>query len=128
MSTFHLNFVPIKRRPRFCVVQGHVHSYVDEKTENDQTMVGWAYRGPKLTGKVAVTIRVQRHLPFSIPKKIESQPDTMKPDVDNIAKAILDGLTGIAYGDDSQVTELHIIKDDRTRVKGDCVTVRVEEA
>ena len=31
-------------------------------------------------------------------------------DLDNLAKTVLDGLTGIAYVDDSQVTELHVSK------------------
>ena len=35
---------------------------------------------------------------------------TKKPDVDNIAKAILDSLNGIAYRDDSQIVELNMKK------------------
>lgn len=33
-----------------------------------------------------------------------------KPDIDNIVKAILDALNGVAYRDDTQVTELHVRK------------------
>lgn len=33
-----------------------------------------------------------------------------KPDADNIAKCILDGLNGVAYEDDSQVCDLRVIK------------------
>ena len=33
-----------------------------------------------------------------------------KPDLDNIAKIILDGLNGVAYTDDKQVTSLEIEK------------------
>jgi Holliday junction resolvase RusA-like endonuclease len=35
---------------------------------------------------------------------------TGKPDLDNLAKSILDGLNGVAYKDDSQVCFLSIIK------------------
>lgn len=35
---------------------------------------------------------------------------TVRPDVDNIAKCVLDALNGIAYGDDKQIAELHIKK------------------
>lgn len=43
-----------------------------------------------------------------------------KPDVDNIAKIILDALNGIAYEDDKQVIELSVIKrytEDKERVE-----------
>lgn len=33
-----------------------------------------------------------------------------KPDIDNIIKAVLDALNGVAYRDDTQVTELHARK------------------
>lgn len=39
----------------------------------------------------------------------ELQPEK-KPDCDNIAKAVLDALNGLAYRDDSQVTALEITK------------------
>lgn len=35
----------------------------------------------------------------------------MKPDCDNIAKAILDALNGVAYDDDKQVVRLHVEKE-----------------
>ena len=37
-------------------------------------------------------------------------PCTIKPDCDNIAKIVLDALNGLAYDDDSQVTELEVHK------------------
>jgi Holliday junction resolvase RusA-like endonuclease len=35
---------------------------------------------------------------------------TKKPDIDNVAKAVLDGLNGVAWKDDKQVTDLMIRK------------------
>ena len=35
---------------------------------------------------------------------------TKKPDCDNLIKSILDSLNGVAYKDDSQVTDVHIKK------------------
>lgn len=66
---------------------------------------------------------------FSIPKSVSNKKKelmsfglinpTKKPDLDNIAKAILDSLNGIAYKDDSQIVSLLISKkySDRPRVE-----------
>ena len=65
---------------------------------------------------VGVTIDIMRELPGSRPKRVPSEPDTYKPDVDNVAKSVLDALNGVAYRDDSQVVSLSVLKCDRTRV------------
>lgn len=41
---------------------------------------------------------------------LEDKYPTKKPDGDNIAKAILDGLNGVAYDDDCQVVTLRVDK------------------
>lgn len=50
---------------------------------------------------------------------------TGKPDLDNIAKAVLDALNGLAYTDDSRVLDLRI-----TKRYGECgfVAVRIDDA
>ena len=40
----------------------------------------------------------------------KSAPLMPREDVDNLAKAVLDGLTGVAWHDDKQVASLHIVK------------------
>ena len=42
---------------------------------------------------------------------------TKKPDTDNIAKAVLDALNGVAYYDDSQVVDLRVLKVYREKPK-----------
>lgn len=126
MSSTVLNFVPIKRRPRFSMRNGHARTYTDAQTVADEQAVGFAYKGDKHAGAVALYIDVYRALPKSTPRRIEYSPDTLKPDLDNIAKAIMDGLNGIAYEDDAQVVELHIVKHPRSRKPGDSVRFRVE--
>lgn len=71
--------------------------------------------GRVMRGPLSVRIDVYRKLPKSRPKRMESEPDTFKPDVDNIAKNVLDALNGLAWEDDSQVVALTVRKWPRRR-------------
>ena len=48
---------------------------------------------------------------------------TSKPDVDNLAKAVLDALNGILYEDDSQVVMLAVTKQYAKEEPGTMVTL-----
>lgn len=76
-------------------------------------------------GPLYVAVTVMRHLPKSTPKRIRSEPDTMKPDADNIAKAVLDALNGVAYADDRQVVILESRKFPRVRFDDDNDRLRI---
>lgn len=67
------------------------------------------------SGPIAVCIMTYRQLPKSAPKSVLSEPDTHKPDIDNVAKIVLDALNGVAWEDDAQVVRLTVSKLDRTR-------------
>lgn len=56
---------------------------------------------------VSVTFRLLR--PKSAPKRV-IRPTT-KPDIDKMARAALDALTGVVFADDSQVVSLHAQKE-----------------
>ena len=47
--------------------------------------------------------------PKSAPKR-STPPATKRPDIDKLARAVLDAITGIAIADDSQITRLHATK------------------
>ncbi|MCR4340264.1 MAG: RusA family crossover junction endodeoxyribonuclease [Gemmatimonadaceae bacterium] len=55
---------------------------------------------------VEVTFRLQR--PKSAPKRVVRP--TTKPDIDKLARASLDALTGVVFADDSQVVFLSLSK------------------
>lgn len=74
---------------------------------------------------VCVDITTTRPLPASRPKKITSEPDAFKPDIDNVAKLVLDALTAHAYADDAQVVQLNVYKAPRRRDVQDATTVTV---
>ena len=123
MTHFKLDRIPVKRRAR---INRRGRAYVDIKTQADLKAVREAYTGELYECPVKVTIVVHKPIPKSKPKKIEVMPFTQKPDIDNIAKAVLDGLNGVAYRDDSQVTELRVLKANRHRAGYEFCSVWVE--
>lgn len=127
-ANFTVPFVKGKGRVRF--VRGSGMTYTPTETTNAMAEIQAAFlatkapKAPRGT-EVFVDIHVFRHLPSSRPKRVESEPDLVKPDVDNIAKLVLDALNGVAWVDDTQVTELHVAKHDRKRRDGDATKVRI---
>ena len=57
--------------------------------------------------------------PYEVTIVIERTEDSPKHDVDNVAKAVLDALSGVVFHDDSQVEKLLVRKvmGDRARVR-----------
>ena len=104
-----------KARPR--VFNGH--GITPKDTVQYENWVKICYKeqdGRYLEGSVKATITAYYKIPKSYTKKrIKAINEglefpTKKPDVDNIAKIILDSLNGIAYKDDSQIVNLTVIK------------------
>lgn len=105
--------------------------YTPDKTRNFQRMVqlAWSQRGKrKLYGPLTANIMLVFRMPKSWPKKqkerLAGKPMTSKPDVDNVAKSILDALNKLAWDDDAQVYKVFV-----TKVWGwePCITVTVRE-
>lgn len=115
MKWHHIDRIPVKRRAR--VAKGGI-VYKDKKTGADMKAVADAYDGEKYDGPVRVYVHIFKPLPKGTPKRVESYPFDQRPDIDNIFKAFLDGLNGVAYHDDKQVIEAHIVKYDRSRDYG----------
>ena len=114
--TFEVPEVMACPRPRH---MRNGHTYMPSEYAAYKRRVAEAYLaagGADMGGSpVAVTIDVMRELPGSRPKRVAAEPDTVRPDVDNIAKGVMDALSGVAYADDSQVVSLSVLKCDRTR-------------
>lgn len=109
-----------KERPRYSSRTRRM--YTPEATRSFEEKVKWSF-----TSKYNISMKLSEK-PFkakitaifkpadSLSKKkkeelIRKVDYTHKPDVDNIAKIILDSLNGLAYKDDSQVTALLVFKD-----------------
>lgn len=116
------------KRPR---INTRTHrAYPDKEREAYKAMVRNAFhdisvRHSDYKGEVTLNITCLRSLPESRPKRIESEPDTFKPDVDNIAKLVMDALNDFAWNDDSQVTHLVVIKERRSRIKMERCYIRI---
>ena len=107
-----------KGRPRF--TRGG-HAYTPKATRDYEAAIREAYmnasRKPRepFSGPIGVSIMTYRQLPKSTPKSVFSEPDTHKPDIDNVAKIVLDALNGVAWEDDAKVVSLTVSKLKRTR-------------
>ena len=121
MVSFSVPFVRGKGRVRFVRATGR--TYTPDKTAEAMELIRMAYVR-KADGRMAekgvpvrVSITTARGMPKSRPKSLVEEPDTFKPDVDNVAKLVLDALNGVAWVDDTQVTTLTVQKYPRDRVE-----------
>lgn len=121
MKFYVVNRIPIKRRVRF---NRSGRTYTDAKTAQDMQLVRSSYSGPMYIGPVALIVFVYKQLPKARIKK-QSEPFVTKPDLDNVLKAVMDGLKGVAYSDDNQVTITYIKKLDRKSIAGEYVKYAV---
>lgn len=97
-----------KARPRFRKYSKK--PYTPETTVNYENAVKNAYisAGGIYHDTAPIQIKITAYYKKAKSSKM-SQP-TLKPDVDNVAKIICDGLNGVAYKDDKQVTRLKVDK------------------
>ncbi|CAM2951067.1 RusA family crossover junction endodeoxyribonuclease [Hathewaya histolytica] len=104
-----------KARPR--IFNGHGVTPKDTVEYENWVKMNYKQQGGKyLEGNLKAIITAYYKIPKSYSKKrIQSiknglEHPTKKPDVDNIAKIILDALNKLAYDDDKQVIDLTVIK------------------
>jgi Holliday junction resolvase RusA-like endonuclease len=120
---FEIAGAPVgKRRPRFSTVNGFAQAIKVDADVEYENMVRLMFRLNKPTDydlfDKPVRVRIEAHFPipksFSKKRAEEAAAGAIhpqkKPDADNIAKIICDALNNIAYGDDTQVIELTVVK------------------
>lgn len=122
MLQFPIDAPPVpKGRPKFSKIGGFVRTYTPRKTSDYETIVRETARqamGPTevLETPVAVYLYIRLPIPKSYSKKRIAacltglERPTKKPDIDNLAKSVLDGLNGTVYKDDGQIVSLHVTK------------------
>ena len=106
-----------KGRPRFSRQSGR--AYTPRETEVYENLVGLTFRQAypdqkPVVGNLELWINAYYGIPqsWSMKKQKASVGKycRKKPDGDNIIKAICDGLNGVAYLDDTQIVEIHIVR------------------
>lgn len=116
-----------KGRPRFSTRNGYATAYTPKKTSDYENLIANEYIRSEnyemFTGSVGIEINAYFSIPKSLSKKKKQQMidsnilPLKKPDIDNIAKIVLDGLNDVAWVDDKQVVSLTTTKyythDDR---------------
>ena len=116
-TTIFFPFEPVpKGRPRFTRAG---HAYTPKTTLDYEKKLREYYQSQTddfYDGAIKVRLEFNMPIPKSTSKKnrelmmIGVIKHTKKPDSDNMTKAVTDSVNGIAYADDSQITQLHVIK------------------
>lgn len=120
-----------KARPRFARHGSYVSAYTPRESLDYEARIRTEYERNcgLLFEDSPVVIDIRAYFP--IPKRTSKKKrelmneglivPTKKPDIDNICKAVLDGLCGSAFNDDSQVTTMiaskHYSDEPRVEVK-----------
>lgn len=122
-----------KERPRVNMYTGNVYTPGNTKEYERYLQSLFVIKYPKyipIETKAKVTIIAYFEIPKSTSKKNtelmlsgEIVP-TKKPDIDNIAKVILDGLNKLAFKDDNLVSKIEVEKRYAEKPK---VYIKVEE-
>ena len=125
MKELFIKTVPIpKGRPRFY----GGHAVTPEKTRKYEKLIrdSWTY-GIVDSEHIYVDMLFKMPIPQSYSKKKQSAlvdaPHAKKPDLDNLVKAVLDALNGVAFEDDSRICSISAVKLYGTEP---CVFVKME--
>ncbi len=107
-----------KGRPRATTINGMARMYTPKKTANYESRVALVaqqamdfYGLKPFGGPVELTFVAVFAIPKSWTKKRlaaqKERPEyvTKKPDMDNLEKALGDGMNGVVFGDDSQIAQ-----------------------
>ena len=131
--------VPVaKGRHRVTIRGGRPRAYTPEKTEKYENLVRLAFReefpdAEPASGPISMVIRAYFPVPKSYSKKKKQLAvvgllhKTTTPDLDNIQKAIQDGLNGVAFADDSQIVEYKAMKGFSLVPRADIIITELED-
>lgn len=109
-----------QRRARSRVIAGHARTYKDPKQATEESRLAgllFAHK-PGLPLQGAICLQIRAFLPVPVSKSGKWKKSALdgkirpcvKPDLDNLAKNILDVMNGVFFADDRQVVYLAVEK------------------
>ena len=121
VKTLVVHEIPVpKARPRATMARGHAQIYTPKTTADYEKKISAAWKQEfgetPMDGPLCIRIHFGLPVPRSATKKDKAamlnqeMKPTKKPDLDNLAKAVMDSLNGIAYRDDDQIVTLLVRK------------------
>ena len=108
-----IDITPVaKSRPRVTMVGGRARAYTPKKSADYERQIAREWVHERQSDPVRLDIVFGMPIPQSWSKKQQDAAASLlilpskKPDIDNLIKAVMDALNGVAYDDDNQVIEL----------------------
>jgi len=95
-----------KARPRFGRVGNRVVTYTDAKTKKFEREINNLSRRQYVDEIKTGALKVEISFFIKPPKTVKRKYPSVKPDVDNLAKSVLDGIEGVVFKNDSQIISL----------------------
>ena len=108
MIVFSIPLEPVaKGRPR---VTRRGFTYTPKKTKDFEVAIRNYWREENLYMMPEAALVLDMIFYVRKPKKPKHEYPITRPDVDNFLKAVMDGLNGLAWKDDSLITDVHVKK------------------
>jgi len=110
-----------KGRPRFARQGNFVKTYTDAKTASYEDQIRfYSLKAMGSTEPIKRPVGVYIHIRVGVPRSYSKkrtedclsglERPTKKPDWDNVAKSVCDGMNKIVFDDDTQVVDAHVTK------------------
>jgi len=121
-----------KERPYFSTKNGKVRVFTPSKTSNFENyvkQVASPFFHYPIQGPIELTINFFLPRPKYLIWKTKPMPfvySDKRPDIDNLVKSVVDGLKGIAFFDDAQISILHVTKGYHSGEEGPKTIIKIE--
>jgi len=121
-----------KERPYFSTKNGKVRVFTPSRTSNFENYVkqiaSTFFKVP-IKGPIDLNIKFLLPRPKYLVWKKKPMPFMLcdkRPDIDNLTKSVVDGLKGVAFYDDAQISILHVVKGYHSGEEGPKTVIRIE--